>query len=88
MDRELQSAELARLMRQAYPRPVIFLGEFRTPSWRKCGRLIDFSPLHTGYVVTKPHAQRPAPYEILVQDGLMLDVDVSFLTRQKKEYDR
>ncbi|ORY43259.1 Frag1/DRAM/Sfk1 family-domain-containing protein [Leucosporidium creatinivorum] len=53
LDRELQSTELARLMREAYPRPVIFLG----------------------YVVTKPHAKRPAPYEILVQDGLMLDVD-------------
>lgn len=27
LDRELQSTELARLMREAYPRPVIFLGE-------------------------------------------------------------
>lgn len=45
----------------------------------------DFSSLHTGYVVTKPHAERPAPYEILVQDGLMLDVDASYLIRRRIE---
>lgn len=28
-----------------------------------------------GYVVTKPHAERPAPYKYLVEDGLMNDVD-------------
>ncbi|KAG1882105.1 Frag1/DRAM/Sfk1 family-domain-containing protein [Suillus subluteus] len=28
-----------------------------------------------GYVVTKPHASRPAPYEILVQDGIVHDID-------------
>lgn len=28
-----------------------------------------------GYVVTKPHAPRPAPYEILFRDGKLLDVD-------------
>lgn len=27
LDRELQSIELARIMREAYPRPVIFLGQ-------------------------------------------------------------
>ncbi|KAI6104798.1 Frag1/DRAM/Sfk1 family-domain-containing protein [Pisolithus croceorrhizus] len=28
-----------------------------------------------GYVVTKPHAPRPAPYDFLVNDGLMYDID-------------
>ncbi|KAG0708082.1 Frag1/DRAM/Sfk1 family-domain-containing protein [Suillus ampliporus] len=28
-----------------------------------------------GYVVTKPHASRPAPYEILVHDGILHDID-------------
>ncbi|KAI5985982.1 hypothetical protein EDD15DRAFT_2511582 [Pisolithus albus] len=53
LDRELQSKELARIMAESYPRPVIFLG----------------------YVVTKPHAPRPAPYDFLVNDGLMYDID-------------
>ncbi|TFK20701.1 hypothetical protein FA15DRAFT_673223 [Coprinopsis marcescibilis] len=52
LDRELQSTELARIMK-ASPRPVIFLG----------------------YVVTKPHAPRPNPYEILVKDGNVHDID-------------
>ncbi|KAI6155369.1 Frag1/DRAM/Sfk1 family-domain-containing protein [Pisolithus tinctorius] len=53
LDRELQSRELARIMANLYPRPVVFLG----------------------YVVTKPHAPRPAPYDFLVNDGLMYDID-------------
>ncbi|KAK4048885.1 Protein cwh43 [Microbotryomycetes sp. JL201] len=53
LDRELQSRELGRLMREAQPRPVIFLG----------------------YVVTKPHAERPAPYKLLVEDGQVNDID-------------
>ncbi|KAM0787197.1 hypothetical protein ACM66B_006439 [Microbotryomycetes sp. NB124-2] len=53
LDRELQSRQLARIMREAQPRPVIFLG----------------------YVVTKPHAERPAPYKLLVEDGQVNDVD-------------
>ncbi|KAH9441493.1 hypothetical protein Pst134EA_029500 [Puccinia striiformis f. sp. tritici] len=28
-----------------------------------------------GYVVSKPHAPRPAPYQILVEDGRMLDIE-------------
>ncbi|KAG6805956.1 hypothetical protein H0H92_013249, partial [Tricholoma furcatifolium] len=28
-----------------------------------------------GYVVTKPHADRPAPYKILVEDGEVHDID-------------
>ena len=53
VDRELQSKELARIMAESYPQPVIFLG----------------------YVVTKPHAKRPAPYEIMVSDGKVHDID-------------
>lgn len=40
-------------MRDAYPRPFVFLG----------------------YVVTQPHAPRPAPYRILIEDGKMLDIE-------------
>jgi len=53
LDRELQSTELARIMRSTYPTPVIFLG----------------------YVVTNPHASRPSPYQIMVQDGRVHDID-------------
>ena len=53
LDRELQATELARLMNESYPNPVIFLG----------------------YVVTTPHASRPAPYEIMVTDGRVHDID-------------
>ncbi|KAH9810470.1 hypothetical protein DFH28DRAFT_1085703 [Melampsora americana] len=59
IDRELQSIELARIMREAYPRPFIFLG----------------------YVVSKPHAPRPSPYQILVEDGNMLDIERSDFDR-------
>jgi hypothetical protein len=69
LDRELQSKALAKIMADAYPTPVIFLG----------------------YVVTKPHWQRrefvpspplcssstasAAPYQILVEDGKVHDID-------------
>ncbi|CDO76509.1 hypothetical protein BN946_scf184361.g8 [Trametes cinnabarina] len=59
LDRELQSTELARIMSESYPGPVIFLG----------------------YVVTKPHAPRPAPYDIMVTDGKVHDIDAD-------DYDR
>ncbi|EAU85636.2 hypothetical protein CC1G_06349 [Coprinopsis cinerea okayama7 len=54
LDRELQSTELARIMRES-PRPVIFLG----------------------YVVTKPHKPRPHPYQIMVEDGNVHDIDAT-----------
>ncbi|SDA02991.1 BZ3500_MvSof-1268-A1-R1_Chr11-1g03251 [Microbotryum saponariae] len=59
LDRELQSKELGRIMSEAWPRPVIFLG----------------------YVVTLPHAAKPAPYRYLVEDGRMLDVDPTDMDR-------
>jgi hypothetical protein len=59
LDRQLQSQELARVMRARFPTPTIFLG----------------------YVVTTPHAERPAPYKYLVEDGLMLDIEPTDLDR-------
>lgn len=53
LDRELQTTEIARIFREAYPHPAIFLG----------------------YVVTKPHAERPSPYKILFEDGKIQDVE-------------
>lgn len=53
LDRELQTTEIARIFRESYPHPAIFLG----------------------YVVTKPHAERPAPYKILFEDGKIHDVE-------------
>ena len=34
-----------------------------------------------GYVVTKPHAPRPAPYEIMVTDGKVHDIDQDDIDR-------
>lgn len=34
-----------------------------------------------GYVVTKPHAPRPSPYEILFDDGRLQDVDPTDMNR-------
>lgn len=34
-----------------------------------------------GYVVTDPHAQRPAPYDIMVRDGRVHDIDKDDLDR-------
>ncbi len=34
-----------------------------------------------GYVVTKPHARRPAPYEIMVTDGRVHDIDEEDIDR-------
>ncbi|KIL67488.1 hypothetical protein M378DRAFT_185572 [Amanita muscaria Koide BX008] len=34
-----------------------------------------------GYVVTKPHAERPAPYKYLVDDGLVHDIDKDDMDR-------
>ena len=66
----MQATELARIMNSTYPNPVIFLG----------------------YVVTKPHASRrkpfppirtlmlnlktAAPYQILIEDGRVHDIDL------------
>ncbi|GEM12322.1 calcofluor white hypersensitive protein [Rhodotorula toruloides] len=59
LDRELQSKELGRLMRESWPKPTVFLG----------------------YLVTIPHAERPAPYKLVVEDGRMLDISPKDLDR-------
>ncbi|PRQ75794.1 Frag1/DRAM/Sfk1 family-domain containing protein [Rhodotorula toruloides] len=59
LDRELQSKELGRLMRESWPKPTVFLG----------------------YLVTTPHAERPAPYKLVVDDGKMLDISPKDLDR-------
>jgi hypothetical protein len=70
LDRELQSKELARIMAKSYPRPVIFLGYVITKphaSRRKCSTSSMFMLL-----LIIPTA---APYEILVHDGIVHDID-------------
>ncbi|KDN52169.1 hypothetical protein K437DRAFT_272709 [Tilletiaria anomala UBC 951] len=37
--------------------------------------------LFLGYVVTKPHAERPSPYKILFEDGRIQDVDPTDMDR-------
>jgi hypothetical protein len=53
IDREMQTTELARLLRDTAETPTVFLG----------------------YLVTEPHDKRPAPYQILMEDGLMHDIE-------------
>lgn len=53
LDRELQTTEIARLLRETEEQPTVFLG----------------------YLVTKPHAKRPSPYQILMEDGKMNDIE-------------
>jgi len=70
LDRELQSKELARIMAKSYPRPVIFLGYVITKphaSRRKCST----SSMFMLFLII-PTA---APYEILVHDGIVHDID-------------
>lgn len=52
LDRELQTTEIARLLREI-DGPTVFLG----------------------YLVTKPGDQRPAPYQILMEDGNIYDIE-------------
>lgn len=53
LDRELQTTAIAKVARETYPQPFIFLG----------------------YLVTRPHAERPSPYRILFEDGRIHDVE-------------
>jgi hypothetical protein len=55
LDRELQTTEIARLLRETEEQPTVFLG----------------------YLVTKPHAKRPWPYQILMEDGRMNDIEIA-----------
>ena len=53
LDRQLQTEEIARLLRAREHVPTVFLG----------------------YLVTKPGDQRPKPYQILMEDGKIWDIE-------------
>jgi hypothetical protein len=72
LDRELQSKELARIMAAAYPRPAIFLGYVVTkPQAERRESIITLS----FDLSFKCSTSIAAPYKILVEDGLMHDID-------------
>ncbi|WVQ84587.1 hypothetical protein IAT38_006741 [Cryptococcus sp. DSM 104549] len=54
LDRELQTTEIARLLRETEDTPTVFLG----------------------YLVTRAGDRRPWPYQILMEDGKMLDIEI------------
>jgi hypothetical protein len=54
LDRELQTTEIARLLRETEDAPTVFLG----------------------YLVTRPGDERPGPYQILMDDGKMWDIEM------------
>ncbi|WWD03771.1 hypothetical protein V865_001827 [Kwoniella europaea PYCC6329] len=54
LDRELQTTEIARLLRETSDAPTVFLG----------------------YLVTRPGDFRPWPYQILMEDGQMWDIEI------------
>ncbi|WRT70118.1 uncharacterized protein IL334_007112 [Kwoniella shivajii] len=54
LDRELQTTEIARLLRETENTPTVFLG----------------------YLVTRPGDLRPWPYQILMEDGRMWDIEI------------
>lgn len=77
LDRELQSKELAQLMAKSYPQPVIFLGYVVTKphaSRRKsCYDWACIERLNVAFIA--------APYEIMVADGRVKDIDKEDLDR-------
>lgn len=76
LDRELQSKELARIMATSYPRPVVFLGYVVSK---------PLAPRRTYFLLTsldrKLKGDKAAPYDILVNDGLVYDIDLHDLDR-------
>ncbi|WWD19737.1 hypothetical protein CI109_104201 [Kwoniella shandongensis] len=54
LDRELQTTEIARLLRETEDTPAVFLG----------------------YLVTRTGDLRPWPYQILMEDGRMNDIEI------------
>ncbi|VDC06862.1 unnamed protein product [Peniophora sp. CBMAI 1063] len=49
--------------------------ELQAMALAKIMRSSAFPVVFLGYVVTKPHASRPAPYDIMVNDGRVHDID-------------
>ncbi|OWZ55107.1 calcofluor white hypersensitive protein [Cryptococcus neoformans 125.91] len=54
LDRELQTTEIARILRSTESTPAVFLG----------------------YLVTRTGDRRPWPYQILMEDGKMWDIEI------------
>lgn len=78
IDRELQSRELGRLMRQRWPTPTIFLGvSLALNVLARGGRARGTDESRAGYLVTHPHAERPSPYKLVTVDANMYDIAVS-----------
>ncbi|KAG9089626.1 hypothetical protein FS749_001190 [Ceratobasidium sp. UAMH 11750] len=73
LDRQLQSMRLAEIMNHNYPEPTIFLGTVVTLLMHK-GSVV-YGDRFAGYVVSKPLAERPAPYRYLTEDARMYDID-------------
>jgi hypothetical protein len=72
LDRELQSRELARIMAASYPRPVVFLGYVVTKPHALRRKWCLFMMQIT---LTETFEYIAAPYQILVEDGRMHDID-------------
>ena len=69
LDRELQAKELARIMSSVYPEPVIFLGYVVTKPHAPRRKLLSAN----GYIIS--NVEPAAPYDIMVTDGQVHDID-------------
>lgn len=76
LDRQLQSAELARIMAAAYPHPTLFLGYVVT--FPHASRRMFFRSLVAASSLRLIIAN---PYEIMVRDGKVHDIDEEDLDR-------
>jgi hypothetical protein len=76
LDRELQATELARIMSATYPDPLIFLGYVVTDPH---ARRREYLHVPTKDEELSPHISNvcfpAAPYEIMVTDGRVHDID-------------
>lgn len=76
LDRQLQSTELARIMAAAYPNPTLFLGYVVT--FPHASRRMMFRLLVAASSLKSVLAN---PYEIMVRDGKVHDIDEEDLDR-------
>lgn len=77
LDRELQATELARIMANSYPQPVFFLGYVVTKPHAPRRKHHN----HGSYASNTYTEIAAAPYDIMVSDGRVHDID-------KEDYDR
>jgi len=84
LDRELQATELARIMSATYPDPLIFLGYVVTDPHAKRREYLHPPTTVTTksslFVVTNVCCPA-APYEIIVTDGCVHDIDKDDMDR-------